>query len=263
MFRQADRALVDALAKRDAKAAAALLDDNFQWVEANGKAHSKTQVLADLAPLAADNEGPLDVRTLDLGSAVRVLGMHHNQRFAHIWVKRPAGWQAIIYLDIPIPAERAENTETPQPPANPDEDCENPCRTLPYKPENAAQQGAIDAWLQLKRSEWHPNPEVWEAHADAVHETISPTGDLPKLEHVVQLALARKLYGEKGAGAGQPVISMKMFDVGNVVVQECLQGPKGSTKPTNFVMRVFVNRGDGWKIALSAQTYIDENRKGP
>src|SRR5690348_11552297 len=34
-FRQADRSLTDALSKGDAKAVSALLDDRFQWVEAN------------------------------------------------------------------------------------------------------------------------------------------------------------------------------------------------------------------------------------
>jgi hypothetical protein len=51
-------------------------------------------------------------------------------------------------------------------------------------------------------------------------------------------------------------MAMSMFDVGDVVVQECLQGPKGATKPVTFVLRVFINRGTAWKIALSAQTNI-------
>ena len=256
-FRQADHALADALAKSDSKAVAALLDDNFQWVEADGKMHTKAQVLEDLTPLAADNEGAIDVRTLDLlGQAERVLGIHHNQRFAHLWVKRPAGWQAILFLNIPIPAERQENTMTPKPPTNPDADCDNPFRTLPYKPENAAQQGAMEVWFHLKTDEWHPNPEDWDAHSDENHETITPNGDVLKLQHVAQLAKQRKLYGEKGANPGEPVMSMRMFDVGNVVIQECLQGRARATKPTNFVTRVFINRGDGWKIVLSAQTII-------
>jgi len=85
-FRQADHNLAEALANGDKKAAAALLDERFQWVEANGRIHTKTQVLDDLAQFASDNEGALDVRTVDLlGQVERVLGIHHNQRFAHIW----------------------------------------------------------------------------------------------------------------------------------------------------------------------------------
>jgi hypothetical protein len=256
-FRVADHSLSEALAKGDRKAASVLLDDNFQWVESDGKMHTRAQVLENLAPLAADNEGAMDVRTLDLlDKAERVLGIHHNERFAHLWVKRPAGWQAILFLNIPIPAERDEPNAAPKPPTDPNADCDNPCRTLPFKPENAAQQGAMEAWFHLKTAEWHPDPVDWAAHADDNHETISPRDVVRKLEHVAQIAEQRKLYGEKGANPGQPVISMRMYDVGNVVIQECLQGPKGATKPTTFVSRVFINRVDGWKIILSAQTNI-------
>jgi hypothetical protein len=256
-YRQADHALAEALAHGDKKAVSALLDENFQWVEANGRIHTKAQVLDDLALLAADNEGALDVRTIDLlGQVERVLGIHHNQRFAHIWVKNSAGWQAFVFLDIPIPTERSENMAPPNPPTEADKVCENPCKTLPYKPENAAQEGAMTAWFRLKNDEWHPNPEDWAAHADDYHETLTPRSDIAKLEHVVELAEERKLYGENGGSGGSSVLSMRMFDFGNVVIMEALQGRNGAAKPTSWNLRMFVNRGDGWKIVLSAQTNI-------
>lgn len=244
----------DALAKGDQSTVSSLLDDNFQWVEGDGKIHTKSEVLKDLGSLARDNEGAMDVRTLDLlGQVERVLGMHRNERFAHIWVKRPTGWQAFAFLDIPIPLEREDTTAEPKAPTRADADCENPCRTLPYEPQNAAQKGAMDAWFHLKTDEWHPNAPDWAAHADDAHETITPTSDILKLQHVAELAKQRELYGEHGADPGEPVISMRMFDFGNVVVQQCLQGTNAA-KPRTWVMRVFVNRGDGWKIAMSAQT---------
>jgi len=256
-FRQADKNLADALAKGDAKAVAALLDDRFQWVEANGRIHTKAQVLEDLAQFAADNEGALDVRTADfLGQVERVLGIHHNQRFAHLWVKNPAGWQAFVYLNIPIPTERPDYMAPPSPPMEADKICDNPCKTLPYKPENPVEEGAMETWFRLKNDEWHPNPEDWAAHADDNHETLTPRTDIPKLQHVEELAEQRKLYGENGGSGGSAVLSMRMFDFGNVVIMQAFQGRNPSAKPTSWNLRVFLNRGDGWKIALSAQTNI-------
>jgi hypothetical protein len=256
-FGQADKSLADALAKGDAKGVAALLDDRFQWVEANGKIHTKAQVLEELAQFAADKEGALDVRTVDfLGQVERVLGIHHNQRFAHLWVKNPAGWQAFVFLNIPIPAERPDYMAPPSAPTEADKACDNPCKTLPYKPENAAEQGAMDAWFRLKNDEWHPNPEDWAAHADDNHETLTPRTDIPKLQHVEELAEERKLYGENGGSGGSAVLSMRMFDFGNVVIMQAFQGRNLSAKPTSWNLRVLLNRGDGWKIALSAQTNI-------
>jgi hypothetical protein len=49
---------------------------------------------------------------------------------------------------------------------------------------------------------------------------------------------------------------MRMFDFGNVVIMEAFQGPNASAKPTSWNLRLFLNRGDGWKIVLSAQTNI-------
>lgn len=258
-YAQAEHAFSEALAKGDPQAVATFLDDNFKWVESDGKIHTKMEVLQDLGSLARNNEGAIDVRTLDLlGRVERVLGMHHNERFAHLWVNRAGSWQAFAFLDIPIPAERVESTATPKAPVEPDADCENPCRTLPYKPENAAQKGAMETWLRLKTDEWHPNSADWAAHADDAHETITPTSDLLKLQHVAELAKQRELFGEHGADPGEPVISMRMFDFGNVVVQQCLQG-RDSAKPRTWVMRVFVDRGDGWKIVVSAQTRIQQS----
>lgn len=258
LFRQADHNLTDALSKGDAKAVAALLDDRFVWVEANGKLHTKAQVLEDLAQFAADNEGALDVRTVDfLGEVERQLGMHHNQRFAHLWVKNSSGWQAFVYLNIPIPPERPDYTAMPAPPTEADRVCDNPCKTLPYKPENAAQQGAMETWFRLKNDEWHPNPDDWAAHSDENHETLTPRADIPRLQHIEELAQQRKLYGENGGSGGSQVLTMRMFDFGNhIVIMQAFQGRNPSAKPTSWNLRLFLNRGDGWKIALSAQTNI-------
>jgi hypothetical protein len=256
-FRQADHSLADALAKGDKNAVATLLDDRFVWVEANGKLHTKAQVLDDLAQFAADNEGALDVRTVDfLGQVERELGMHHNQRFAHLWVKNAAGWRAFVFLNIPIPAERPDYMATPSAPNETDKTCDNPCKTLPYKPENVAQDGAMKTWFILKNDEWHPNPEDWAAHTDENHETLTPRADIPRMQHIHELEEERKLFGEDGGSGGSAVQTMRMFDFGNVVIMQAFQGRNPSAKPTSWNLRLFVNRGDGWKIALSAQTNI-------
>jgi hypothetical protein len=256
-FRQADKSLTEALASGDKKTVGALLDERFQWVEANGRIHTKAQVLDELAQFAADNEGALDVRTVDfLGQVQRQLGIHHNQRFAHLWVKNPAGWQAFVYLNIPIPAERPDYAAPPSPPTEADKLCENPCKTLPYKPENPVEEGALATWYRLKNDEWHPNPEDWAAHSDENHETITPRSDMPKLQHIEEIAEQRKLYGENGGSGGSAVQSMRMFEFGNVVIMQTFQGRNPNAKPTSWNLRVFLNRGDGWKIAMSAQTNI-------
>jgi hypothetical protein len=265
-FLKAKHDLDGALQKRDKKAAALLLNGNFQWVNSAGDQHSKAQVLEYLDELASNNEGALDVRTTDFrGDVARLIGIHHNERFVHLWAKNHGAWEAFAFLDIPLPKERALDVDPPVPPKDPDAPCINPCQTVgDFKPADAKQAEALRVWLELKNSEWHPNGPVWGSHSDVYHETITSNMDMPMLQHVAQLSYARKLFGEKGGSPGEPVMQIKMFTFNNVVIQENLQGR--GTKPVTWIMRVFVNRGDDahpdWKICLSAQTRIKKNLEG-
>ena len=47
-LRQAHHSLSEALGSGDRKAVNALLDERFEWVEANGRIHTKSEVLDDL-----------------------------------------------------------------------------------------------------------------------------------------------------------------------------------------------------------------------
>lgn len=209
------------------------------------------QTLAELSAFEADDEGETDVEVRNYGRVERVLGIHHKTRFAHIWVKRDAGWEALVYLDTPIPA--VESSITPRPPTAADKECENPCKTLPYKPKTASEQAVLETWFRLKNDEWHPNPEDWAALADDDHVTITPRFYMPKAQHVALLAGERDTYGLAPTTA--PAISVRLFDFGNAVVMTALHG-RDPAKPSTWVLRLFVNRGAGWKIALSDQTNI-------
>jgi hypothetical protein len=261
-FLKAKREFEDALQKHDKKAVAPLLNENFQWVSSDGEQHSKDLVLENLEPLESNNQGALDVRTTDFaGDVERLIGIHRNERFVHLWAKNHGVWQAFAFLDIPLPKERSLDVDPPVPPKDPDADCVNPCKTVgEFKPADAAQAEALRVWMILKNSEWHPNGPVWGSHSDVYHETITYDMDMPMLQHVAQLSNSRKLYGEKSGNPGEPVLQMKMFTFNNVVIQQNLQG---RVKPVTWIMRVFVNRGDAahpdWKICLSAQTRIKKN----
>lgn len=269
-YKKAENAFESALAKGDKASVASLLSDNFQWVEWDGTVQTKADILKDLDGFLKvnDENDSMDNRTTDFrGDIERVLGMHHNMRFAHIWAKGPAGWQAFIYLDMPIPKSRKDDVDPTNPPRNTEAPCPNPCGgvSTAFTPADEKQTEALKDWVEMKNAEWHPNPELWSSHADMYHETISPGGDLPMLQHVAQLSNARQLYGPHGSSPGQPVWKMFMYTFNNVVVQVDLEDPV-QDKPTTWKVRLFVNRGDkpsgpgsDWRICLSAQTRITKN----
>ena len=255
-----DRALTLALATADKTAVGALLDAKFQWVDVTGTVRNKAEALENLEAFAASDKGigsPTELVTRDYGQVEVLRGIHDHVKFGHIWVKSSpsAGWRAFVYVDTPI-RDVPERSFTPRKPTNADS-CENPCNTTPFNEENAATAAVKKTWMRIKTDEWKANAEDWDALSDVDHITISSTGALPKRPHVEELAKQHAAFG--GAGAGVPVISGHLADFGNVVVMTDLEG-RNPAKPAAFALRLFIDRGQGWKICLSIHTEIGAGR---
>jgi hypothetical protein len=251
-----DRELTAALEKADPKAVGALLHDQFQWVDVKGAVHTKAQTLATLAAFAASDKGnasPSELVTRDYDQVQMLRGIHNNQKFVHVWVRTPAGWRAFVYFDTAVLPERPEGG--PQRPGN-EAPCENPCKTVPARPANAEQKATLDTWMRIKTAEWHADADTWEALTDVDHITISETGANPRIPHIEQLREQKAAFGR--ANPGTPVISMQLADFGKFVVMTDLEG-RDSAKPSRYCMRLFINRGDGYKICLSVHTVISGN----
>jgi hypothetical protein len=153
-----DHALTLALAKGDKSAVGALLDAKFQWVDVTGTVRNKAEALENLVAFAAsDASSPMELVTRDYGQVEVLRGIHSNVKFGHIWVKSAASWRAFVYVDTPIRGQAA--AFTPRAPRGADT-CDNPCNTVPYKPENAAQAAALKTWMRIKTDEWHANAEA-------------------------------------------------------------------------------------------------------
>ena len=251
MAAQADGALNEALGKADKGAVGRLLDANFEWTDTEGKTRTKAETLQALPALAKDTQDETEIQTHDFGQVERVVGRHQDTRFVHLWVKRADGWRAFVFLDTPIPAEGYKNRPTPPRPE--DKECINPCKVLPYKPANAAQQGAANAWLATKMDEWHAVADDWPKHVSETMVVISPTMFLDKAGRLALLAKQKEAYGD---GSHSPaVVSMHLYDFGNTVIMTALHAP-GTNGKRSRALRMFVNEDGVWKIALSDQTDI-------
>jgi hypothetical protein len=246
----ADRALLAALARSDAAATAALLDADFAWTDIDGRTRAKTEALRELAALAAMQAGDTDVRTHFYGELATVRGIHNKARFVRMWVKRPAGWRAFVFLDTPIPD---------QPPAQASieaaagaGDCDNPCRTVPYQPATPMDKTILAVWQETKMEEWRPHPH-WPTHIADEFEIVNNTTFRTKEQRV---AIAKKQV-EAGYGApGDPILSMRIHDIGsNSAVMISNHFPYRGGKPY-YNVRGGVLRDDRWQLALSQQSTI-------
>ncbi len=258
---QADHNLQLALKNKDATAAGALLDKDFTWTNDAGQTRKSAQFLREAAAGDADrNSDYRDLKSRDYGQLAIVTGTGVRQGstatfFARIWVKRPAGWLLLTHQDTPIVAK---DSPTPKAPAagkaGPDStNCENPCRTLPYKPKTAQQAEVVRAYQDVETAVTSHDAKTWADHvADEFvgigrRYTGSPDTKAGRVgqigvvsNHVV---LPRMLWGEA-------------FVFGDAAIIIADHQPVG--EPPYHVIRVWVKRDGRWQLFHRQETTIQK-----
>jgi hypothetical protein len=247
---QADHSLLSALEKADKAATGRLLDADFVWTNGDGKSLKKAEVLDNLQSFATDNLSDENVQTHFYGDVETVLGVHHNARFLRIWVKRPAGWREFIELDTPISTSAAPATVEAGAGQG---DCENPCRTVPYKPVTAMDKAILADWQKTKMEEWHPDAVDWPMHIADEFLIINNNAMRNKPERV---AIAQKQQAAGVGTPGDPITSMEIHDFGdNAAVMISHHVPHRGGKPY-YNVRVWTLRDARWQLAVSQQSTI-------
>lgn len=247
---QSDRTLLSALGAADKTAAGKLLDADFVWTDTDGNSLKKAEVLGGLTNYAADNQGEEDVQTHFYGQVETVLGVHRNARFLRIWVKRPAGWREFVELDTPISSGTARASIEA---AAGQGDCENPCRTVPYKPTTAMDKAILADWQKTKMEEWHPDAVDWPMHIADEFLIINNNAMRNKPERV---AIAQKQQAAGVGTPGDPITSMEIHDFGdNAAVMISHHVPHRGGKPY-YNVRVWTLRDGRWQLAVSQQSTI-------
>ena len=244
---QMDRAFVQAVAKADSAALRKMLDAEFTWTDADGKTLTREEVLRAVPKDALGDESgaELSERTYGQVGAVNVgSGKIHILR---MWVQRPGGWKLLVYHELKQleqPSTSAGSGVT---------DCENPCKMVPFRPANEAEQAIIASWQALETGVTAHDAEAWAPHVAEEFVQISSNSD-----HVISKAgRIETLNKQKASGAGSapaPLVSAKMFDFGDAVIMACLHQPY-SGKPIH-VSRLWIKRDGKWIMSISYQTTI-------
>jgi ketosteroid isomerase-like protein len=238
----ADRALVSALANGDAQAALAWLDDDFVWVEIDGRALSKTEAaFAVPAPPHGDEAG-LTPAVHRYGDVAHVSVGRDEVFVLRIWVRRDGGWRLLSY--------HAVSQNLPAAPHGPGrKDWDNPCRTLPYEPRTVDERDCLTAWQQLETAVVAGDAEVWAQHIADEFMVLGPTRRHSKADRKAVLA-EQKRSGTQSAPA--PLVSARLFGFGDAMVMLCEHQPFHGKAAR--VSRVFVKRNGHWLMAVSFQT---------
>jgi hypothetical protein len=240
---EADRAFVAAVARADKPALESLLDADFTWTEFNGNTQTKAQVLRNLPRPAISNEAAAQGKTYSYGEIGDVQVNLDRAHVLRVWVKRDAGWKAIVYQEV----QSLEAAPTVTPSAG--SDCENPCKGVPYKPIGETERQVVAAYSKLETAAM--------AHNSAVFATM--VGD----EFVAASSNSNKVSDKRGrmddfdhskmsGVAPTPLTAAQMFDFGDAVLMRSEHTPVRG-KPLH-VTRIWVRRGGSWVETLSYQT---------
>src|SRR5260370_2844679 len=141
---QGDRALVQDLANGDNEKLMSLLDENFTWCDAHGKTLSGGEVLRALPKDSLGDESGVDVTERTYGQVAAVSASRGKVHVLRLWVQRPSGWRLLVYHEV---------TQLDQPSTSAGagvNDCENPCKSVPFRPANDAEQAIIASWQALE-----------------------------------------------------------------------------------------------------------------
>lgn len=244
---QADRKFVQAAALQNGSLLASMLDDDFTWTDADGKTLTAAEVLHMVAKPALGDESGIDVTERTYGQVGAVQASRGKIHVLRMWVQRPSGWKLLVYHEV-------KQLEQPSTSAGSGvKECENPCKMVPFKPANEAEQAIIASWQALETGVTAHDAEAWAPHIAEEFVQISSNSDHP----ISKAGRIETLNKQKASGAGSapaPLVSAKMFDFGDAVIMTCLHQPYSGKSV--HVSRLWIKRDGKWIMSISYQTGI-------
>jgi len=244
---QSDHDFVQAAAKGDTTAVAKFLDENFTWTDAEGKTLSRADVLSSLPSPALGNEAGAHLDRQSRSQVEAIMADRDKIHVLRLWVKRGSSWRLLVYHEVALGRQESA------PSGSGVKDCENPCKTVPYKPKNEAEQAIIASWQALETGVTNHDAVAWAPHIADEFAMLSSANDHPltKSDRIATLNLQK----QTGRGtAPSPLVSAQMFDFGDSVIMTCLHQPYVG-KPVH-VSRLWIKRDGKWIMAISFQTTI-------
>lgn len=255
----AEHLLTAALSKGDQESVAKLLDPEFTWTDRTGKTLPKAQSLSALASLAADSD--TGVKVMDAGDVVLIHGSHRipsqntSVRFVRVWVKRSQGWQLLAYQETTKAEKNPEKRAGFGAPSNgASVACENPCKSVPYKPDTAAQQEVVSMWQAVERTVLTNDVEAWAPNFTEDFIFVTPDGGTP-LNKADRIAMITELRRTNTTLIPAEVVSMKVWVLGDSAVMRSEHKPMHGK--VMHVTRLFEKHGGHWQIAFGQQTWVE------
>ncbi len=228
----ADTALGEAMRAGDRAVARRLVALQFTLVDAEGKIHPRKEFLADLKRAAP--APPSDVKIRSFGLVATVTGRHksaHNADvfFIDVWVKQKGAWRALLMQDVPTAMDDAP-AATPAPAAEPQPyQCDNPCKTVPYRVRSAAELEVINTFQTIMKAIVAHDASEWAKHV-ADEFVVYASGRAPIAKSVRIAAIERQKESNVPVRVGA-VQTMRLAVYGDGAVMTATDVDEGCAGP--------------------------------
>ncbi len=257
--RSADNELLRSLNSGESAAADELLDAEFTFTDRHGKTLGKSQDVPTLKELARNSDSALQV--YDAGQVFLIRGEHRisaenaTVRFVRVWVKRPEAWQLLVYQETTKAEKNPEKRSGFGAPSNGAEvACENPCKTVPYRPEGAKEQEVVAMWQAVERTVLTNDVEAWTPNFTDDFLFVTPDGGTP-LNRADRVAMITELRRTKTTLIPAEVVSMKVWVFGDAAVMRSEHQPAHGR--VLHVTRLLEKHYGHWQIAFGQQTIVE------
>jgi ketosteroid isomerase-like protein len=255
-LRSADGSLIEAIAANDRAAAERLLDPEFLWIDRDGRGRNKSELANRTILLAA---GPDSNVTLQpYGRVALITGTHQLTPdnvpafFARVWVRQASGWRLLLYHETTPPDSVARDARFAVP-AEGAARCDNPCRSLPYKPLSPNAQEIVASFMAGERAVFDGDAQAANRLLgdDALFVTPAAVQPMNKTQRIAALRAARQA-GE--ASLPPAVDSMALWVFGNTGVMSADE--ESSAGELLRTTRIWAKRDGAWQLAFSQQTLV-------
>jgi hypothetical protein len=185
------------------------------------------------------------------GKLVYVERSEGEKKFsAHFWVQRPNGWRLLHINDLEV--RQRDYQTVPTTFAVP---CTNPCHVLPYKPLDAGEKSALEAWQEQESGAAGWGKRVAENLDQRAINTYGGRSASKKDRFAGMMRAQQQNPNRPEIGAA-PVAFGRAWDFGESVLWVQLQ-PTYGDKPY-WSSRVYANINGLWQMAESYHTYIKD-----
>ncbi len=244
-MQQADTAFAQAVANADKSTLEKLLDAEFTWTNAQGRVQTRAQVLRKIPKAAITNAKDAESKAYTYGDLGNVQVNSGRAHVLRVWVKRPAGWKAIVYQELM--SLEAPPAFTP----GAGKECENPCKTIAFTPKNDTEKQVAMAYSKLETAAHARNSAAFGPMV--ADEFVAASSNSNKLQ--TKRSRIEDFDRSKDAGvAPTPLLFARMFAFGDAVLMVSEHKPDRGN-PLH-VTRVWVKRGGSWVETLSYQTSV-------